>query len=78
MRSMLEEREVVTVTGLDRVPTMVCEGCGQVVAWNPFGACSWDCFDRPRSSEAGRAAMVAAAPEAFAYFLGIAPGTRIE
>jgi hypothetical protein len=57
---------------------MMCPGCRRVVPWNPFGACSWECFDRPRDTAEEEAAMHAAAPEAFAFFLGLGPGERVD
>ncbi|BFP50051.1 hypothetical protein KCMC57_64190 (plasmid) [Kitasatospora sp. CMC57] len=58
---------------------VLCECCGQPCPWTPFGACcSWDCFDRDRSSVEEQQAMVEAAPEAFAFFMGLPPGERIE
>jgi hypothetical protein len=50
-------------------PLMICDACRQPCPWNPFGTCSWACFDtRGRN----------AAPEAFAYFMGIGPGDRVD
>lgn len=46
-----------------------CAECGTACEWNPTGFCSWDCFDMaPRDG----------APEAFAYFMGLGPGKRVD
>lgn len=57
---------------------MVCGHCGQVVPWNLYGRCSWECYDQPRADPAEHEAMIEAAPEAFAFFMGIGPGERID
>lgn len=57
---------------------MICDGCKQPCTWNPWGRCSWSCFDVDRETPEEHAAMQEAAPEAFAFFMGIGPGTRIS
>jgi hypothetical protein len=57
---------------------MVCEGCGEVCAWNPWNRCSWGCYDQDRENPAEHAASIEAAPEAFAFFMGLAPGERVD
>lgn len=48
---------------------MICDACGEPCPWNPFATCSWSCFDtRERDG----------APEAFAYFMGLGPGDRVD
>jgi hypothetical protein len=59
------------------IPLMTCDGCGQTVPWTPYGSCSWPCYDRPRESEAEEQAMHAAAPDALAFFMQLAPGRRV-
>jgi hypothetical protein len=58
--------------------TMHCPGCGKKRAWNPFGRCSWECFDQDRDDPAEHAAMLEVAPEALAFFWGLGPGERLD
>lgn len=58
-------------------PTMTCGFCGEPCPWNPWGRCSWECYDQDRDDPGEHAAMVEAAPEAFAFFLGLGPGKRV-
>ncbi|MFE5586168.1 hypothetical protein [Kitasatospora sp. NPDC056531] len=57
-----------------RTATMTCDACGRTAPWNPWGACSISCFDRPRPTSEEQRDMVDAAPEALAWFPGISPG----
>ncbi|MCF2531764.1 hypothetical protein [Yinghuangia soli] len=56
-----------------------CETCGQPCAATPFGPlCSWDCFDVVPDDPAAAAERMAGAPAAFAYFLRLGPGVRVD
>lgn len=66
------------MTGDRTPPGMVCDGCGEACPWNPWARCSWGCYDEDRDDPSEHAAMLEAAPEAFAFFLGLAPGERID
>lgn len=57
---------------------MICGFCGATCPWNPFDRCSWDCYDQPRDDPAEHETMIEAAPEAFAFFLGLGPGERVD
>ncbi|MFJ9771255.1 hypothetical protein ACIRVF_08420 [Kitasatospora sp. NPDC101157] len=58
--------------------TMVCEACGQVRPWTPYGRCSWECFDQPRATSEEMQAAIDAAPGALAFVMGLAPGERVD
>ncbi|MFF2080629.1 hypothetical protein ACFVXG_38425 [Kitasatospora sp. NPDC058162] len=58
--------------------TMTCGACGRTTAWNPWGACTWTCFDRSRPTEDEQQAMIDSAPEALAYYLGLGPGRPVD
>lgn len=57
---------------------MICGCCGETTDWNPFGFCSWGCYDEPRATPQEAAAALEAAPEALAFFMGIGPGERVD
>jgi hypothetical protein len=59
-------------------PVMHCAGCGMVRPWTPFGRCSWECYDLDRDTQEEQVAMIEEAPEAFAFFMGLAPGERAD
>ncbi|MFD5616673.1 hypothetical protein [Kitasatospora sp. NPDC127060] len=61
-----------------KAATMVCPVCGRTAPWNPWLACSLPCFDRDRPTAEEQQAVAEQAPEAFAYFLGLAPGTPAD
>lgn len=60
------------------IPLMTCDGCGLTVPWTPYGSCSWPCYDRPRKNPDEEQATPAAAPDAFAFFMGLSPGRPVE
>ncbi|MEY9848910.1 hypothetical protein ABH940_006014 [Streptacidiphilus sp. BW17] len=65
------EREKVEVSGMSGPPgvdVMVCEGCGEVTPWTPYGRCSWECYNLPRATPEEQQAALEAAPRAQAYF----------
>ncbi|MFJ9461468.1 hypothetical protein ACIRST_41160 [Kitasatospora sp. NPDC101447] len=61
-----------------RTATMTCQACGRTTAWNPWGACSIQCYDRPRPTAEEQQDMIDSAPEALAYYLGIGPGRPVD
>ncbi|MER5866681.1 hypothetical protein [Kitasatospora sp. NPDC002040] len=57
---------------------VVCENCGRPMLAHEFGArCSWPCYDQPRGDPESDALMIARAPAAFAFFMGLGPGRRV-
>ncbi|WP_037604270.1 hypothetical protein [Streptacidiphilus rugosus] len=65
------------MSGPPGVGIMVCEGCGQVTPWTPWGRCSQECFDLPRTTVAEQAAAAEAAPAAVAWFMSHGPGEEL-
>lgn len=56
------------MNGPPGVDVMVCEGCGQVAPWTPYGRCCWECYNLPRATPAEQQAALEAAPRAQTYF----------
>lgn len=63
---------------MSETATMRCEACGRTSDWNPWGRCSWPCFALERDTPDQQRAAQDAAPEAFAFYLGLAPGRRTD
>ncbi|MFE7528959.1 hypothetical protein ACFU7Y_25065 [Kitasatospora sp. NPDC057542] len=57
---------------------MICEEWRRPAARTPYGRCSWERHGQDRSPEREQQAVIDAAPQAFALFMGLAPGRRID